>query len=64
MKIEILNTEMTIEKIVFEKLKDDSKIITVYGVNIHGQRFIDQEVIKSPVIFEALQKKLEGKDEN
>ena len=53
MKIEILNTEMTIEKIVFEKLKDDSKIITVYGVNI-----------QSPVIFEALQKKLEGKDEN
>lgn len=41
-------------KIQFEKLDDNTGIVTVSGKNKHGQPFMVQDVLQ-PIIYEALQ---------
>ncbi len=48
-------------KITFEKLQDGTCVITVKGINIHGDIYIRQEIIKSSGVFDALKERIEGK---
>lgn len=44
---------MGYKKITFEKLDDNSCVISISGENIHGQKFIVQDIVK-PTIYDAL----------
>jgi hypothetical protein len=55
---------MAKEKITFEKLQDGANIITVQGENVHGDKYIKQEVVKSDIIFAMLKSKCERQVDN
>ena len=40
----------------FEELPDGSKIITIQGINQFGEKYIRQERIKCPSVWDALKK--------
>ena len=43
-------------KLTFEELPDGSRIITVQGINQFGEKYIRQDRIKCPAVWEALKR--------
>ena len=43
-------------KLTFEELPDGSKIITIQGVNQFGEKYIRQDRIKCPAVWDALKR--------
>lgn len=47
---------MSKEELSFEELPDGSKIITIQGVNQFGEKYIRQDRIKCPSVWDALKR--------
>lgn len=47
---------MSKEELSFEELPDGSKIITIQGINQFGEKYIRQERIKCPSVWDALKR--------
>ena len=47
---------MSKEELSFEELPDGSKIITIKGINQFGEKYIRQERIKCPSVWDALKR--------
>lgn len=47
---------MSKEELSFEELPDGSKIITIQGINQFGEKYIRQEMIKCPSVWDALKR--------
>lgn len=47
---------MSKEELTLEKLPDGSKIITVQGINQFGEKYIRQDRIKCPAVWDALKR--------
>ena len=47
---------MNNEKLTFEELPDGSRIITVQGINQFGDKYIRQDRINCPTIWDALKR--------
>lgn len=47
---------MSKEELSFKELPDGSKIITIQGINQFGEKYIRQEMIKCPSVWDALKR--------
>lgn len=47
---------MSKEELSFEELPDGSKIITIQGINQFGEKYIRQERVKCPSVWDALKR--------